>query len=265
MSETTFHGAVEQIEMRGVAVAATGSPQVSILENIDWLVRTGDYWVIGGLQTSGKSLLLAAAGGITNAIRGEVHLFGRNVVDLSQEEHLAALLRIGMVFEGDRGLFTRLTVAENVALPLRYHKNWSEAEAAESVEAFLAEVGLSDSADLLAGRVSRAARHRILLARALVTKPDVLLLDNPLSRLDPRETTWWLGFLKRLSAGHPLIDGRPLTLAVTTDDLRPWREHGRQFAFLDQKRFNPLGGREQLEQSRETLLRELLAETWNTI
>lgn len=246
--------------MRHVAIAAMRAPNVAVLEDINWAVRQNDYWIVGGLQTSGKSLLLAAAGGITRALRGDIELFGQPVAQLSQEEHLAALLRIGLVFEGDTGLFTRLTVAENIALPLRYHRNWSREEAAETVGRFLEHTELAHCADLPAGRVSRTARHRVLLARALVTQPEVLLVDNPLARLDPRETAWWLSFLKQLSVGHPLLNGRPVTLAVTTDDLRPWRAHGRQFAFLDRGRWHELGGREELERSREPLLRELLAE-----
>ena len=70
----------------------------------------------------------------------------------------------------------------------------------------------------------------------------MLLLDNPLTGLDPRDAAWWLGFMDRLSAGHPLLDGRPVTLVVSCDDFRPWLGRARQFAVLRERRLVALPG-----------------------
>jgi ABC-type transporter Mla maintaining outer membrane lipid asymmetry ATPase subunit MlaF len=88
-------------------------------------------------------------------------------------------------------------------------------------------------------------------------RPEVLLLDSPLSGLDPREANWWLDILGALSAGHPIV-GRPVTLAVTGDDLRPWRKRARQFAVLKDHAFVDLGNVSETDINRDPLLRDLL-------
>src|ERR1019366_797875 len=68
------------------------------------------------------------------------------------------------------------------------------------------------------GTLRRNWQKRAGLARALALKPEVLLVDNPLAGLDPRDIHWWLGFLDQLSKGHTVMQGRPMTLVVTTAD-----------------------------------------------
>jgi hypothetical protein len=61
--------------------------------------------------------------------------------------------------------------------------------------------------------------------------------------LDPRDAGWWLDTMEQLSAGHPLLDNKHLTIVVTADDLRPWRERAGNFAILRERRLVPLGNR----------------------
>ena len=91
-------------------------------------------------------------------------------------------------------------------------------------------------------------------------KPEVLLLDTPLAGLDQREQNWWFSFLDQLSRGHPYYGGRPVTIVVTTANLRNWRGHARQFALLENRRLTTLGDWTHVEQSHDPLVRELLAE-----
>jgi ABC-type transporter Mla maintaining outer membrane lipid asymmetry ATPase subunit MlaF len=104
----------------------------------------------------------------------------------------------------------------------------------------LEATGLTLLTTRLPSSLGRNWQQRVGLARALALRPEVLLLDNPLSGLDPRDVAWWLEFLARLSAGHPLLDGRPLTLVVSGDNLRPWKHLARQFGVLRGTRFVPL-------------------------
>jgi ABC-type transporter Mla maintaining outer membrane lipid asymmetry ATPase subunit MlaF len=106
--------------------------------------------------------------------------------------------------------------------------------------------------------VNRNWQQRIGLARALALKPEVLLLDNPLTGLDPRDAAWWLDIVDALAAGHPIVDGKPLTLVVTGDDLRPWQNRARQFAVLKNRQFVSLGARADLAGHTETHLQDLL-------
>ena len=91
-------------------------------------------------------------------------------------------------------------------------------------------------------------------------QPEVLLLDNPLAGLDAQERLWWLSFLGGLSRGGELTGGKPLTLVVTANDLRPWRNVARQFAVLKDKHLTVLGNWEQVEAARGDLVKELSAD-----
>lgn len=245
------------LDMRGVGVGAIRNPGMVVIEGIHWQVASGDYWVVGGLQGAGKSDFLWLAGGLTSPAGGAYSFFGEPM-PIFEENRLRERLRLGLVFDGGQ-LFNHLTVSENVALPLRYHRNLSKEEAQTEVGRMLELTGLTPWTDSTPGAISRNWQKRVGLARALMLRPEVLLLDNPLGGLDLRHRGWWLDFLDQLSRGHSWLEGRPVTLIATADDLRPWRTRAGQFAVLKNKRFNVLGGREQLETASQELLQELLA------
>ncbi len=247
------------VEMTGVAVGTGDGSEAALLEEVGWTVRSGDYWVVGGPPGSGKSDLMATVAGLYRPVRGTLKLFGKDTAALSEEEFLAVRSRIGLVFENGGRLFHHLTLSENVALPLRYHGNWSAAEAGERVEKLLEAADLTPFAGSRVGRIKPAWRQRAALVRALALQPELLLLDNPLAGLGPQEARWWRGFLGRLSVGHELSEGNPITLVVTCHDLRPWSDQGKQFVLLKQRRLTRLGNQEELACSAEPLLRELLA------
>lgn len=247
---------VPAFEMRNVTVTAMRDASTVVLEHVNWTVEAGDFWAVAGLMRSGKSDLLALAAGISRPAYGVHHLFGHELVAGYEHERLALRLRIGLVFDGGQ-LLHHLTLEENVALPLLYHRGVSP-EVSARIEALLEFTGLEPWATSLPSSVNRNWQQRIGLARALALKPDVLLLDNPLTGLDPRDAAWWLETVDSLSAGDPIVDGKPLTLVVTGDDLRPWRQRARQFAVLRNQQFISLGQRGDLAGHNEPLLQELL-------
>ncbi|MBI4324017.1 MAG: ATP-binding cassette domain-containing protein [Chloroflexi bacterium] len=242
-----------------MSVASSMAPETAAIEDVTWTVAAGDYWVVGGLTGTGKSDLLATAAGLQRPLRGTHLLFGEDLASLDETAVIQMRLRVGLVFENGGRLFHRLTVAENVALPLCYQRGGSMAEAKDQAEQILELTELSMLARHTAGRIARNWRPRVALARALVLEPEVLLLDNPLAGLDPRQTHWWLEFLARLSQGLRPWPDRKMTLVVATDDFRPWKDQGRQFALIKNKSWHSLGGTEALSSSEEPLLRELLA------
>ncbi len=250
------------IQMAGVAFGAMRAPERMVAEGINWTVNAGDYWVVAGLHGSGKSDFLMLAAGLMPPRHGEYRCFGERM-PIFQEARLPHRLRVGLVFESGQ-LLNHLTVAENVALPLRYHRNLGPAEAAAPVAELLGALELTPWADAIPGTLGRSWQRRAGLARALALKPDLLLLDNPLAGLDPRHAHWWLEFLDLLARGHPLTGGRPATLVVATADFRPWKDHATQFAILRNHRFLPLGSWQQLQAAADAPLRELLTEPTQT-
>jgi ABC-type transporter Mla maintaining outer membrane lipid asymmetry ATPase subunit MlaF len=253
---------VPAIEMTGVAFGSLRDPDMTVAEGINWTVNAGDYWVVTGMHGSGKSDLLMLTGGVMAPRQGRYRFFGEEM-PIFEQKRLKERLRLGLVFDGGQ-LFNHLTVAENVALPLRYHHNLSQAEAAAAVNELLECTGLTLWAERTPGALGRGWQQRAGLARALALKPEVLLVDNPLAGLDPRHAQWWLDFLDQLSKGHRLMQGRPVTLVVTTADFHPWKGHARQFATLRNRRFVVLGAWGQLEAASEEMVRELLTERTQT-
>ncbi len=260
MNETTFNPAV--IEMLGADITALRDASFTVVENVEWTVQPGEFWVVAGQQHSGKIHLLLHAAGLMMPARGMCRLFGCDTREFD-EEQIAERLRVGIVFADGR-LFNQLSIAENVALPLRYHKNLAEAEAARAVELLLELLELTPFANSTPGSLASSWRQRAALARALVLKPELLLLDNPLGGLGVRPRQWLLKFLEQLATGHEFFGGCPMTIVVTTDDLRAWQHPKRKFAVLHEGNFSGLGAWNGEDFARSPAVKELLAEPVET-
>jgi ABC-type transporter Mla maintaining outer membrane lipid asymmetry ATPase subunit MlaF len=249
---------IPSIQMTGLTVGAHDDPTAPVLVEVNWMVGTGEYWVLGGMEASGKTDLLATAAGLTKPIQGQYRLFDQEGPAFG-DQFMAERLRIGLVFDGGQ-LFHRLTVLENIVLPLRYHGERAGGDLAGKIAAVLELTELSEKADFLAGTLGRAWQKRVGLARALVLQPEILLLDNALGGLDSRHCQWWLDVLDQLSEGHPFMSGRPTTLVVTAEDLRPWKNRTVHLAILQKGRLAVLGRHAQMAEISDPHVRELLAE-----
>jgi ABC-type transporter Mla maintaining outer membrane lipid asymmetry ATPase subunit MlaF len=260
MSENIFHAAA--IEMRGVTAVSLRDADFTVVEAAEWTVMTGEFWLVAGQQHSGKSDFLMHAAGLVTPAEGTCRVFGCETEDFG-EAQIADRLRVGYVFAGGK-LFTQLSIAENVALPLRYQSNLSAEAAARTVAVLLEMLELTPFADFTPSNLSTNWRQRAALARALVLKPELLLLDNPLGGLGARHCQWLLQFLDQLWRGHEWLGGRPMTLVVTTDDLKPWQDAGRKFAMLHDKKFTVIGSWRDVEAMPDHAVKELLAEPAET-
>jgi ABC-type transporter Mla maintaining outer membrane lipid asymmetry ATPase subunit MlaF len=248
------------IEMRGVSVGAMRDASFTVVEDVNWTVAPGEFWVIAGQQHSGKSDFLKMTAGLMAPVSGSYKLFGIETQTFGEAE-LAERLRVGFVFEGGQ-LFNHLTIGENVALPLQYRQNLTSDAAAREVQSLLELMELTPLADVTPANVAADWRQRAALARALVLKPEVLLLDNPFRGLSGRHLQWWLRLLDRLWRGHEWSGGRPMTLVATTDDLSRlagWRDEARRFVLLKDKRFTAPGSWSRVEALNDPVVKELLA------
>jgi ABC-type transporter Mla maintaining outer membrane lipid asymmetry ATPase subunit MlaF len=245
------------VEMRGVSVSSMRDVDSTVVEDVNWTVSPGGWWIIGGLQGAGKSDFLMMTGGLMAPAAGKYFFLGEEM-PIFEDHRLPDRLKLGYVFENGQ-LFNHLTIAENISLPLRYHRDSSDADSEAQKLLELTELG--PFADSTPGAMARNWQRRAGLARALMLRPEVLLLDNPLAGLDLRHRAWWLNLLEQLSRGHEWMNGRPLTLIVTTNDFRLWRGAGRQFAILKDKHFMALGNWEQVEAASDELVREMRAAT----
>ncbi|MBU2960769.1 ABC transporter ATP-binding protein [Citreicella sp. C3M06] len=147
------------------------------LDAVNLDIREGEFLTLLGPSGSGKSTLLSAIAGFTALDSGVVHAKGDDITRLPPEKR-----GLAMVFQG-YALFPTMSVAENVGYPLRVRK-WSKAAIRERVTECLDLVQMGQFADRMPQQLSGGQQQRIALARALSFKPDVLLLDEPLSALD---------------------------------------------------------------------------------
>ena len=224
------------IEMRDVTVPSRRDSETASIEGVNWTVREREYWIVGGLQGSGKSDLVFMLAGLTKPLSGSYTLYGQDMTQHFGDEFLPCRLRVGVVFD-DARLLNHLTIAENVALPARYHHDLHAAEAEDWVGALMRATDIAEFASNTPSIIALHWRRRAALARALALRPELLLLENPLRGLDARHTAWWLEFVKKISRGHDLMSGRAMTVIVSTDEFRPWRDAGAQFATLDDRKF----------------------------
>ena len=248
------------MEMIDVVIARDTGSDTPGGQRVSWRVAPGDFWAVGGLHGSGRSDLVATAGGLQRPAEGALKLFGRDFFELNETDLLRERLRIGIVFENGGRIFSSQTVAENVGLALRYHQDWTASEAHEAIREVLEMTELSPYLHNTPGLLSPNWQQRVGLARALTLKPEILLLDRPLAALDLRHRRWWLEFLGRLSKGTPLTGGRPMTIVATADDLTAWAQHAHQFGILKNGDWHILGGRAELQASQESLARDLWLE-----
>ena len=172
------------IDIRGVTKSYfSGSVETKVLFGIDLLVPRGDFLAVMGQSGSGKSTLMNIFGCLDQATGGSYLLGGVDTLTLSRAD--LAMIRnrtIGFVFQSFN-LIKRMSVAENVALPLIY-AGASRARAHAKALAELDRVGLADYAKRTPNQLSGGQQQRVAIARALATDPPLLLADEPTGNLD---------------------------------------------------------------------------------
>lgn len=246
------------LRMTDVSIAHPRSPRKPFVAHIHWAVRSGACWGITGLQGTGKTRVLEVIAGLHPFLEGRVEVYGQVLGQYEGDKVLDTRRKVGLLFDGNGRLFPSLSVYENIVLPWCYHRNLTPSEAVEVAEPLIRHLDLEPYLTLYPGRLSRGWSRRVALARTLILNPELLLLDDPLSGLDPTHTRWWREFLEMLTAGHPWFHQKPVTLIIATDDLQPLFSLAHQFAWIHDGKWENLGDRKDVETSANPLLQEML-------
>lgn len=171
----------------------------TIFSGIDLEVPLGQITAIMGPSGSGKTTLLRLMGGQLVPDRGQVRFDGVDIHQLNRAGLYQVRKRMGMLFQSG-GLFTHLSVFENVAFPLRAHTRLSERMIRCLVLLKLEMVGLRGARNLMPSELSGGMSRRVALARAIVLDPELIMYDEPFSGQDPITMGVLLKLIQTLNA-----------------------------------------------------------------
>jgi phospholipid/cholesterol/gamma-HCH transport system ATP-binding protein len=163
-----------------------GFDEDAVLKNVSFEVRRGQTGIILGSAGSGKSVLLKTAIGLVKPWSGQVLLFGQDITKLSEEQLFDARSKVGIAFQ-ESALFDSLNIEQNVAYPLLNQKavKCDPKDVRPRVTEALKFVELDQTLKRFPSELSGGMRRRAAIARAVVTKPPLLLYDSPTAGLDP--------------------------------------------------------------------------------
>jgi phospholipid/cholesterol/gamma-HCH transport system ATP-binding protein len=197
-----------------------------LARELSFEVRRGEVFIIMGGSGSGKSTLLRHFLGLQEPLAGEILYYGERFTSADEDDRTRMLRRCGTLFQSG-ALWSSMTLAENVAVPLEEFTELRPREIREVVELKLALVGLRGFEDYYPSEISGGMQKRAGLARAMALDPDVLYFDEPSAGLDPVSST----LLDRLLL--ELRDSLGATIVVVTHELDSIFTIGTDSIFLD--------------------------------
>ena len=203
----------------------TAAGEFPALLGVDLTIERGEYVAIMGPSGSGKSTFMNLLGCLDKPTSGDYFLVGRNVAQLSSDE--LAILRnktIGFVFQGFN-LLPRMSLEDNVALPLVYSHVEREPRRQKARE-MLAKVGLESYAQSLPARISGGQQQRVAIARALINSPSLILADEPTGNLDSHTS-------EEIMALFGALNDEGITIVLVTHEPDIAAHAKRQVRFLD--------------------------------
>jgi phospholipid/cholesterol/gamma-HCH transport system ATP-binding protein len=155
-----------------------------VLNGVSLNVETGQNMVVFGRSGTGKSVLLKCLIRLMNPDSGEIFIKDKNVLNLNPKELNDLRKDIGFLFQGS-ALYDSMSVRENLEFPLVRNFNLEQDEINDRINRVLEAVDLSDAIDKMPSELSGGMRKRVGLARSIITKPKLMLYDEPTTGLDP--------------------------------------------------------------------------------
>lgn len=222
-----------------------------ILAGMDFTIEPGETVTIIGGSGIGKSVTLKLIVGLLKPEAGQVLIEGEDIVPLTEDQLVRIRKKIGMVFQSS-ALFDSLSVAENIAYPLREHTTMSEQEIRERIMETLHLVGLEGAEDKEPADLSGGMRKRVALARAIALTPRIILYDEPTTGLDPTNT-------EKINELIVDMDRKlAVTSVVVTHDMRSAFKISNRIGLLDKGKIVVVGTPEEIQRADLSLVRQFV-------
>lgn len=223
MSSTSSTAAPPPIEVKNLTMAYGNK---LIQKDLNFTIDKGEVCIIMGGSGCGKSTLMKHMIGLQKPSRGEVFLLGKDLWKISDEERDALLRRVGVTYQGG-GLWSSMTLAENIALPLRRHTGLSDRHIADIASLKLALVGLGGYENYYPSEISGGMQKRAGIARAMALDPEIIFFDEPSAGLDPITSNQLDELIIELK------ESLDMTFVVVTHELPSIFAIGTDSVFLD--------------------------------
>lgn len=223
-----------------------------VLEEVSFEVKAGEIFVILGGSGSGKTTLLRNLVGLMQPRSGRILIGGRDFTAMSGNERMEIRRKMGMCFQGS-ALLGSLSIADNVALPLREHTKLEESTIDIMTRIKLELVGLGGVEDALPSELSGGMRKRAGIARAMAMDPELIFYDEPSAGLDPIVAAGLDQLIRTMQSTFNL------TSVVVTHEMESVKIIADTVCVLHKGRVAGIGTLEELETSEHPYVRQFFA------
>jgi phospholipid/cholesterol/gamma-HCH transport system ATP-binding protein len=224
---------------------------VHVLDDVSFEVMSGETLCILGRSGVGKSVTLQQIMGFLKPDKGRILVAGEDITNFNDQQMEEVRKKVTMVFQSG-ALFDSLSVAENVAFPLRERKELEEDQIQKIVSGLLEMVGVTGATNLLPSDLSTGMKRSVAIARAMAAQPQAILYDEPTTMVDPLIGRLLGDLIQKLKT--QLL----LTSVVVTHDMRFAERLADHVVFLHQAKVRFFGTMEEMKQSDDEILQQFL-------
>ncbi len=222
-----------------------------ILDGINLDIFPGESITILGRSGCGKSTLLRHMIGLDQPSSGQILIKGKDITQISEEEKLKIMKNVGMLFQS-AALFNSMTVADNVAFPLRIHTDLKEKVIQIMLKMKLQLVGLLGFESFKPSQLSGGMKKRAGLARAIIMDPEILFCDEPSAGLDPVVAAGLDRLILKLKKAFKM------TIVVVTHELESVFTIADRIAMMHEGKIITVGTRDELKKNPDPIVQQFL-------